>query len=114
MSLGILTLSIRLRMIEKDDQGSKAYAQILIDCFAQLSGWGAPWHKSWMELAVLEKRYSIEEIERMVDERSNHPDFNHSQAVNYPDKGWIKDLLDKTNPGFYESQVLSGIIGEYC
>ncbi|HEY9730932.1 MAG TPA: hypothetical protein V6C89_03420 [Drouetiella sp.] len=82
-----------------------AFDKMQIRQFAALAAWKAPWEKSWLSLGMLERRWSIDEIEKMIADDAKS--YQGLPAITFPTRGWLKDLLDKTAPGFMESAFLA-------
>jgi hypothetical protein len=82
-----------------------AFDKMQFQQFAVLSAWNVPWEKSWLSLGMLERRWSADEIEKKIAE--NAASYEGLAVITFPTHGWLKDLLDKTAPGFMESAFLA-------
>lgn len=82
-----------------------AYDLMQIDLFALLSAWNVPWQKSRLSIGMLERRFPVDEIVRMVSERTQSVALKPS--IVFPQSGWLDDFLNQVRPGALQTGVLT-------
>lgn len=83
-------------MTSEAEEEALVFDRMQIDLFSVLAAWNVPWQQSWRSLGTLERRWSREEIEKMVVE--GKAEYQPLCSIAFPTRGWLNDLLYKTKP----------------
>ena len=84
-------------MTSEAEEEALSFDQMQIDLFAVLAAWDVPWQQSLRSVELLKKRWTIEEMQKLVAEGKK--EFQSQPSISFPARGWLNDLLYKTKPG---------------
>lgn len=91
-------------MTSEAEEEALAFDRMQMELFAVLAAWSVPWQQSWRSVGKLERRWSADEIQKMVAEgKSEH---QSQPSISFPARGWLNDLLYKTKPGILPTVFL--------
>ncbi len=84
-------------MTDEAEDSALASDRMQISLFAALAAWSLPWQQSWRSIELLERRWTAEEIRKMVAD--GEVEYRSQPSIVFPARGWLNDLLYKTKPG---------------
>lgn len=91
-------------MTNDAEEEALAFDRMQLGLFAVLAAWNVPWQQSWRSVGMLERRWSAEEIQRMVAQ--GEAEHKAQPSISFPTRGWLNDLLYKTKPGILPTAFL--------
>lgn len=92
-------------MTSEAEQEALALDCMKIDLFAVLAAWSVPWQHNRRSIALLEQRWTLDEIRKMVAE--GEVEHKSQPSIAFPTSGWLNDLIYKTKPGNVPAIVLA-------